>query len=142
MTERTPNPMGCRLCGIDQLGHAIQAAADGSHTWQQPTQQQIKDRMTARRQQLTQELPSVQQQTTDQMRAQRERLTEQLYSTDPTYQADAYLTLQAIEYGEGQPPECGWIPSDATTECDWDPNCPVHGESSRGNTHPARCQDG
>lgn len=44
-----PNPMGCRLCGIDQRGHAIQVGADGSHMWQQPTQQQILDRMTARR---------------------------------------------------------------------------------------------
>lgn len=43
------NPMGCRRCGIDQRGHAIQAGSDGSHTWQQPTQQQIKDRMVARR---------------------------------------------------------------------------------------------
>jgi len=45
----SPNPMGCRRCGIDQRGHAIQATADGSHTWQQPTQQQIRDRMLARR---------------------------------------------------------------------------------------------
>ncbi|MEU8756226.1 hypothetical protein AB0C88_37640 [Streptomyces chartreusis] len=43
-----PNPMGCRLCGIDQRGHGIQATAAGSHAWQKPTQQQIKDRMLAR----------------------------------------------------------------------------------------------
>jgi hypothetical protein len=43
------NPNGCRLCGIEQRGHAIQAGAGGSHTWKQPTQQQIKDRMQARR---------------------------------------------------------------------------------------------
>jgi hypothetical protein len=41
--------MGCGRCGIDRRGHAIQAAADGTHTWEQPTQQQIKDRMQARR---------------------------------------------------------------------------------------------
>lgn len=42
-------PNGCRLCGIEKRGHAIQVGADGSHTWQPPTQQQIKDRMLARR---------------------------------------------------------------------------------------------
>ncbi|MFF7142263.1 hypothetical protein ACFZB5_13575 [Streptomyces nodosus] len=46
---KTPNPMGCRHCGIDRRGHAIQAGTGGSHTWQQPSQQQIKDRMHARR---------------------------------------------------------------------------------------------
>lgn len=48
-----PNPMGCRLCGIDQRGHGIQATADGSHTWEQPSPQQIKDRMLARRTERT-----------------------------------------------------------------------------------------
>ncbi|WP_167459218.1 MULTISPECIES: hypothetical protein [Streptomyces] len=43
------NPMGCRWCGIDQRPHAIQYGANGPHTWQQPTQQQIKGRMLARR---------------------------------------------------------------------------------------------
>lgn len=43
-----PNPNGCRHCGIDQRGHAIQVTADGSHTWEAPTQQQIKERMLAR----------------------------------------------------------------------------------------------
>lgn len=46
---KAPNPMGCRWCGIDKRGHGIQAGADGSHTWDQPTRQQIKDRMLARR---------------------------------------------------------------------------------------------
>jgi hypothetical protein len=47
---RTPNPMGCRWCGIDQRGHAQQYKAPvGWHQWGQPTQQQIKDRMLARR---------------------------------------------------------------------------------------------
>ena len=41
--------MGCRRCGIERRGHGIQATVDGSHTWQQPTQQQIKGRMLARR---------------------------------------------------------------------------------------------
>lgn len=43
------NPNGCRWCGIDQRGHAIQYGRGGRHIWQQPTQQQIKDRMLARR---------------------------------------------------------------------------------------------
>lgn len=43
------NPNGCRLCGIDQRGHGIQAGTDGTHTWEQPTQEQIKQRMQARR---------------------------------------------------------------------------------------------
>lgn len=41
-------PNGCRRCGIERRGHAIQAGADGWHTWTQPTQQQIKARMLAR----------------------------------------------------------------------------------------------
>lgn len=44
-----PAPNGCRLCGIEQRGHAIQVGRDGSHTWTAPTQQQIKDRMLAQR---------------------------------------------------------------------------------------------
>lgn len=44
-----PNPMGCRWCGIDQRPHAIQAGTHTTHTWTPPTQQQIKDRMLARR---------------------------------------------------------------------------------------------
>jgi len=46
---RMISPNGCRLCGIEQRGHAIQVGRDGSHTWQPPTQQQIKNRMHARR---------------------------------------------------------------------------------------------
>lgn len=42
-------PNGCRVCGIDQRGHGIQVGAGSSHTWEQPTQQQIKERMLARR---------------------------------------------------------------------------------------------
>lgn len=44
------NPMGCAACGIDHRGHGSQyTKTAGWHTWQQPTQQQIKDRMRARR---------------------------------------------------------------------------------------------
>lgn len=46
---RIPNPMGCRWCGIDQRGHAIQYGPAGRHTWTQPTQEQIKTRMLSRR---------------------------------------------------------------------------------------------
>ena len=48
MTRET-SPTGCRWCGIDQRGHGIQAGSDGRHAWTRPTQQQIKDRMLARR---------------------------------------------------------------------------------------------
>lgn len=44
-----PNPMGCRQCGIDRRGHGIQATSSGSHTWEKPTQEQIKTRMLERR---------------------------------------------------------------------------------------------
>ena len=47
--KNLPNPMGCRLCGIDRRGHAIQYGPAGRHTWTAPTQAQIKDRMRARR---------------------------------------------------------------------------------------------
>jgi hypothetical protein len=43
------DPNGCRFCGITQRGHAIQYGPSGRHTWTPPTQQQIKDRMAARR---------------------------------------------------------------------------------------------
>lgn len=46
----TPNPNGCRHDGIDQRTHARQWTPNaGWHTWEQPTQEQIKDRMRARR---------------------------------------------------------------------------------------------
>lgn len=45
----TASPNGCRWCGIDQRGHGRQSIAPvGTHTWQQPTQAQIKERMRAR----------------------------------------------------------------------------------------------
>jgi hypothetical protein len=47
--KNLPDPNGCRLCGIDRRGHAIQTSADGSHTWTAPTKDQIKARMMARR---------------------------------------------------------------------------------------------
>ncbi len=57
MTARTvirhrvpPNPDGCRWCGISQRAHARQWTAEaGWHQWTQPTQDQIKARMRARR---------------------------------------------------------------------------------------------
>jgi len=45
---RVPNPNGCRRCGIDERVHAIQAGSDGSHTWERPTDEQIKQRMRDR----------------------------------------------------------------------------------------------
>ncbi|ACX71162.1 hypothetical protein pZL12.85 [Streptomyces phage ZL12] len=46
----TPRPNGCRHDGIDQRAHARQWTPEaGWHTWEQPTQEQIKDRMRGRR---------------------------------------------------------------------------------------------
>ncbi|MFJ8727677.1 hypothetical protein [Streptomyces sp. NPDC093269] len=50
---KVPNPMGCRQCGIDHRVHAIQAGSGGTHTWEQPTEQQIKERMQTRRTEKT-----------------------------------------------------------------------------------------
>ncbi|MGW2725718.1 hypothetical protein [Streptomyces sp. NPDC001492] len=50
MAEHIPDPMGCQHCGIDQRGHARQYKPPvGWHKWEQPTQEQIKARMLARR---------------------------------------------------------------------------------------------
>lgn len=68
---KSPNPNGCKYCGIDERGHwnrwsesakddnytedYVTAYGDvitsqgGWHTWVQPTQEQIKQRMIARR---------------------------------------------------------------------------------------------
>lgn len=48
MTGPTPN--GCRHCGIGQRDHMQRwTTGVGWHTWTQPTQRQIKDRMQGRR---------------------------------------------------------------------------------------------
>jgi hypothetical protein len=48
--KRLPNPMGCRWCGIDRRGHGRQNwPTGGTHSWQPPTQDQIKQRMQDRR---------------------------------------------------------------------------------------------
>ncbi|PBC72286.1 MULTISPECIES: hypothetical protein [unclassified Streptomyces] len=53
MTQnRMPQPNSCRWCGIDQRQHMQQWKPPvGWHQWEQPTQDQIKARMLARRQQ-------------------------------------------------------------------------------------------
>jgi len=46
----TASPNSCGLCGIEQAGHARQWRWPvGWHSWTSPTQQQIRDRMLARR---------------------------------------------------------------------------------------------
>lgn len=46
----TTTPNGCRWCGLPEHGHANRwKPPAGWHQWTAPTQQQIKDRMTARR---------------------------------------------------------------------------------------------
>jgi hypothetical protein len=87
------NPNGCRLCGIDRRGHAIQYGPPGRHTWTQPTQQQVKERMHARRE-------------TKQARRVVMELEDQLYAEDPSDRADAYLALQAMEPDGETPTSC------------------------------------
>jgi hypothetical protein len=49
-----PAPSGCHWCGVDRREHAQRwTEAAGWHGWTAPTQQQIKDRMLARRQEVT-----------------------------------------------------------------------------------------
>lgn len=46
----TAEPQGCRWCGIPELRHALQwTEAAGWHSWEQPTDVQVKARMLARR---------------------------------------------------------------------------------------------
>lgn len=46
----TPNPSGCRHCGLDQRDHMQRWTTEaGWHTWTPPTDEQIKARMRARR---------------------------------------------------------------------------------------------
>jgi hypothetical protein len=45
-----PTPFGCRWCGTEQGGHGRRwMPGRGIHAWEQPTQEQIKARMLARR---------------------------------------------------------------------------------------------
>ncbi|MCX4784054.1 hypothetical protein [Streptomyces sp. NBC_01264] len=49
MPSTTP-PSACRHCGIDHHEHMQRwTSAAGWHQWTQPTQQQVKQRMTVRR---------------------------------------------------------------------------------------------
>ncbi len=46
----TAEPSGCRWCGIGKRRHGRQWTDDaGWHPWEQPTREQIKARMLARR---------------------------------------------------------------------------------------------
>jgi hypothetical protein len=46
----TVDPNGCRYCGIGEQVHARQWIEEsGWHAWEPPTDEQIKDRMKARR---------------------------------------------------------------------------------------------
>lgn len=37
---------------------------------------------------------------------------------------------------------CGWNPTQATTDCDWDRNCPVHGDTSSATYTSTRGEPG
>ena len=48
--DELPNPNGCRWCGIDRQEHYQQWVADaGLHKWVEPTSEQRKERILARR---------------------------------------------------------------------------------------------
>lgn len=49
MTTRLPSPNACGLCGIDKPHGWQYLPGIGLHQWEQPTQEQIKARMKARR---------------------------------------------------------------------------------------------
>jgi hypothetical protein len=45
-----PAPFGCRWCGVEQGGHGRRwIPGKGMHSWERPTERQIKARMLARR---------------------------------------------------------------------------------------------
>jgi hypothetical protein len=48
-TRANAEPSACGRCGIPKGEHWLQVTATGVHAYEQPTQQQIKDRMRARR---------------------------------------------------------------------------------------------
>lgn len=59
-------------------------------------------------------------------------------STDPAqFNPESTGTFRVRTLAEGvpaiqpTPPACGWNPVTATTDCDWDRNCPVHGQAVR-----------
>jgi hypothetical protein len=116
-----PNPMGCAVCGIDRRGHSRQHTETGGwHTWKQPSQQQIKDRMRARR--ATRLFVASVREGVNEWKAEGvasaettlRELENQLYAEDPSDRADAYYALQASGYldesaiaSATQCPSCG-----------------------------------
>jgi hypothetical protein len=50
VTAPTPNPNGCRWCGVDQDTHLQRFAPEaGWHVWAAPSDEQRKQRILARR---------------------------------------------------------------------------------------------
>jgi hypothetical protein len=48
--QTEPTPYGCRWCGDEQHHHGHQWHPEaGMHQWTEPSPEQIRDRMTARR---------------------------------------------------------------------------------------------
>lgn len=58
---------------------------------------------------------------------------------DPVVSVDGYAGGILLEHVDPLPdegprqtdPACGWNPVQATTDCDWDRNCPVHGRDAK-----------
>ncbi|GHC36729.1 MULTISPECIES: hypothetical protein [Streptomyces rochei group] len=95
----TPTPMGCAACGIARRDHGRQhTESAGWHAWQQPTQQQMKDRILARRApRLSARAIQEGIAGAEATQATRRELENQLYAEDPSDRADAYLALRAME---------------------------------------------
>lgn len=50
MRERVSEPFGCALCGVEKRSHGRRyIGGAGMHAWERPTDEQVKDRMLARR---------------------------------------------------------------------------------------------
>jgi hypothetical protein len=45
----------------------------------------------------------------------------------PVVSVDGYAGGICLTHVDVRPVTCGWNPVQATTDCDWDSNCPVHG---------------
>jgi hypothetical protein len=47
----------------------------------------------------------------------------------PVVSVDGYAGGICLTHIDVRKPACNWNPVQATTDCDWDRNCPVHGEN-------------
>lgn len=60
--------------------------------------------------------------------------------TQPTLTERATAAAAFFQPRDTQQVGCNWLPGDATTACDFDPDCPVHGDAI-GRRNTGRCGD-